>query len=351
MKNFNLGFNKENVLVISLNNGSDNIGAKAKTFENIIKNNKQSTGIINAAISENTPGYYYNNQFGVIPEGFDKSQSITMVVTSADENFLKTYKIPLIEGRNFSKEFSSDTSDAVLINETALKKIGWKSAVGKTITFAQGDGTYRIIGVVGDFNFKCLQNKIEPLVIRYAGYAYLQNFLSVRINSANISHAVNYLKREWKELIPARQFDYFFVDNKFDAAYRAEGRTEEIIGTFSFIAIMLASFGLLGLTILILTHKTKEIGIRKVLGASVKSIFILVAKQFIEIILIADLTAIPVSYLFMHKWLMNYPYRITLDMSFFLFSGIIVLLVALLTISIQVIKATAVNPVKSLRYE
>ncbi|MEJ2613381.1 MAG: ABC transporter permease [Ignavibacteriaceae bacterium] len=351
MKNFNLGFNKENVLVISLNNGSGNIGAKVKTFENIIKNNKQSAGIISAAISENTPGYYYNNQFGVIPEGFDKSQSITMVVTSADENFLSTYKIPIIAGRNFSKEFSSDTSEAVLINETALKKIGWNSAVGKTITFSQGDGPYKIIGVVKDFNYKSLQNKIEPLVIRYAGFAYLQNFLSVRINSSNIYHSVNYLEKEWKELFPSRQFDYFFVDNKYDAAYRAEGRTEEIISTFSFIAIMLASLGLLGLTILTLTHKTKEIGIRKVLGASVKSIFLLVSKQFIEIILIADLLAVPVAYLFMHEWLMNYPYRIKLDVSFFLLSGLIVLLIALLTISIQVIKAAMENPVKALRYE
>ena len=351
MKNYNLGFNKENILVVSLNNGSGNIGAKAKTFENIIKNNKQSAGIISAAISENTPGYYYNNQFGIIPEGFDKSQSITMIVTSADENFLGIYKIPLIEGRNFSKELSSDSSEAVLINETALKKIGWKSAVGKTITFAQGDGPYRIIGVVKDFNFKSLQNKIEPMVIRYAGYGYLQNFLSVRISSSNIPHALNYLKKEWEELIPSRQFNYFFVNDKFDAAYRTEGRTEEIVGTFSFLAILLASLGLLGLTILTLTHKTKEIGIRKVLGASIKNIFFLISKQFIEIILIADLIAVPASYFIMHKWLMNYPYRISLDISFFILGGIIVLLIALFTIIIQVIKAATANPVKSLRYE
>ncbi len=351
MKNFNLGFNKENILVLPLNDGSGSVSSKAGTFVSVINRNKQSAGIINAAVSEHTPGYYYNNEFGVIPEGFDKSQSIIMVVTSVDENFLKTYGIPLIEGRNFSKEFGSDTSEAVLINETALRKIGWKHAVGKTITFAHGDGPFKIIGVVKDIHFKSLQNKIEPMVTRYAGYGYLQNFLSVRVSSLNIANTISYLKEEWNKIIPGRQFDYFFIDSKYDSAYKAEERTEEIIGTFSFIAIMLASLGLLGLTILTITQRTKEIGIRKVLGASVTNIFFLTSRQFIKIILTADVFAFPVAYLLMKWWLMNYPYRITLNIYFFLLSGLIVLLIALFTIGFQVIKAATANPVKSLRYE
>jgi putative ABC transport system permease protein len=351
MKNFNLGFNKENILVIPLNNGSGSVSSEAGTYAAMIKENKQNAGITAAAISEHTPGYYYNNEFGIIPEGSDKSQSTTMVVTSVDENFFETYQIPFIEGRNFSNEFGTDKSDAVLINETALRKIGWESAVGKTITFAHGGGPYKIIGVVKDIHFKSLQNKIEPLVIRYTQEAQWQNFLSLRINSANIPHAINYLKEEWQKIIPGGQFEYFFIDDKYDEAYKAEERTAEIVGAFSFIAIMLASLGLLGLTIMTITQKTKEIGIRKALGASVKNIFVLISKQFVKIILVATIIAVPVEYFLMSRWLMDYPYRVKLDISFLLLGGLIVLLLALFTISFQVIKAATANPVNSLKYE
>jgi putative ABC transport system permease protein len=352
MKNHELGFNPENVVVIPTNTTelTDPL-RKIEAYVNAIHAQKEGIGILSTAISENVPGHYFQNKFGVIPENWEGQGSLEMVVTSMDENFLATYQMQLVEGRNFSREFSTDKNDAVLLNEMAVKRMGWDTALGKQFKYVHGDGPFTVIGVVKDIHFKSLQNKIEPLIYRFATEKYQMGFLSVRIRPENITEALPFLREQWQYIVPDVPFEYFFLADKFAQSYQEEEKVVEIIGLFSLLAILLACLGLLGLAALTVTQRTKEIGIRKVLGASVFNIVLLVSKQFVKLVLLANIIAWPIAYFVMKDWLQNYPYRINVGVSFFLLGGVLALLIALLTVSFQAIKAALANPVEALRYE
>jgi len=352
MKNHELGFNPENVVVIPINTRelTDPL-RKIEAYVNAIHARKESMGILSTAISENVPGYYFQNTFGIIPENWEGQGSLEMVVTSIDEKFLETYQMQLVEGRNFSREFSTDKNDAVLLNETAVKIMGWDTALGKHFKYVHGDGPFTVIGVVKDIHFKSLQNAIEPLIYRFATEKYQMGFLSVRIRPENITEALEFLKEQWQYIVSDVPFEYFFLTDKFAQSYQEEEKVVEIIGISSLLAILLACLGLLGLVALIVTQRTKEIGIRKVLGASVTNIVLLVSKQFVKLVLLANIIAWPIAYFVMKDWLQDYPYRINVGVGFFLLGGVLALLIALLAVSFQAIKAALANPVDALRYE
>ena len=227
-----------------------------------------------------------------------------------------------------------------------------KDPVGKRLVLPGPDNSsvfLTIIGVIKDFNYESLHQKIKPLAI------FLDkgqtSYLPIRIRPADISKTISLIKDEWKKYVPAKPFEYFFLDEDFDRLYQSEQKTGQIFTSFSILAIFIACLGLFGLTAFTVERRIKEIGIRKVLGASISTIVFLISKEFLKWVLIANIIAWPVAYYFMSNWLDNFAYRISITIGVFILSAVIALLIALITVSSQTIKAATANPVKSLRYE
>jgi putative ABC transport system permease protein len=352
MKHHNLGFLSDNLIAIPTDTRpTENADRrKIELFTEILQNQGTGHGIISAAYSENVPGSYFPNQFSVIPEHGSNDDRIEMVVTrSLNEYFFRTYRMDIAQGRNFSKTFSTDANEGAVINETAAKMFGWKNPVGKRFRFAFSDQLFTVIGMIRDIHFRSLQNKIEPLVfIQCWGRP---NFVTARIQSGKIRESLDFLKQEWQKVLPSFPFEYHFDEDLYRDSYKEEERILGIISTFSALAIGLASTGLLGLSVLIAAQRTKEIGIRKTLGASMSNIFLMLSKDFTGWIVLANVVAWPIAYYAMTKWLQYFAYRIDLTIWPFLLSGLLALLIALLTVGWQVIRAATANPVETLRYE
>ena len=236
MKAKDLGFDPNQVLAIPTGtfDMAEEQFPRLGAYMQAIQRGKDRAGIESCTVSENIPGRHFHNKFGVIPESLDREASLEMIVTSIDENFLDTYKLPVVEGRNLSLEFSTDRSQAVLLNETAVDKIGWVSAVGKQIEYIHGGEPLHIVGVVADIHFQPLQQAIEPLVFRYADDQYESRYISVRIRSGYTQAALRFLEETWQEHILDRPFEYTFVVEDFEANYRPEKHTARLIGSFSF---------------------------------------------------------------------------------------------------------------------
>ena len=350
MKHHDLGFRPENLIVIPTNtNPTEEIDQmKIKLFTELIQNHGH--GIVSAAYSENVPGSYFGNQFIVIPEHGSGNDSIEMITTrNLNEDFFQTYRMEIMQGRNFSKNYSTDATEGAIINETASKMFGWSNPAGKRFRFAFSNHLFTVIGVMRDFHFRSLQNKIEPLVfIQCWG---MPNFVTARIKSDNIQNSVAFLKQEWQKVLPSFPFEHHFVEDLYNESYKEEERLFKIISTFSALAIGLASLGLFGLSALISVHRTKEIGIRKTLGASISTIIFMLSKDFTRWIIISNIIAWPVAYYLMNKWLQDFAYRIYISWWVFVLAGGIALVIALTTVSVRAIKAAMANPVESLRYE
>ena len=351
MKNQDLGFNPEQVVAIPIQvDDRDGPLPRIAAFLNAIRAEKTS-GISAVCLTENLPGLHYSNKFGVTAEAFPEGTSLEMVVTSMDEHTLETYEMDLVDGRNFSAEFRTDRSQAVLLNETAVARLGWQPAVGKKIKYVHGDGPFTVIGVVKDSHFKTLQSEIEPVVYRYTSNKYRIGYLSARIRPEHTREALALLKEKWQTIVQSQPFEYSFVDDVFDRNYRTEEETQKVIGVFSLVAIFLACLGLFGLVAYAAQQRTKEIGVRKVLGASVSDIFLLLSGDFMKLVLIANLIAWPIAYYALSNWLEHFAYRIDLGPGTLTSGSVLVLLIALLTTSYQAIRAALADPVDALRYE
>ena len=289
---------------------------------------------------------------GVVPEGLTNQEGTLMKAIRADEDYLEVMDMELVSGRNFSKEMSSDRQGAFLLNETAVRLFGWTEPVGRTIKvtgLGQRGAAVPVIGVVRNFHYASLREEIEPILIG-AGVGGLDKLI-IKIQTDNITRLIAQLKDAWKQIDPAHPFDFFFLDEFFDAQYRAEERLSSIIAWFSGLAIIIACLGLFGLFSFMAEQRTKEIGIRKVLGASINEVVVLLSRELLVLVGIAVLIAWPVGYLAMNTWLKNFSFRTGIDPWIFPASGLAVLAIAFLTISFQAIKAAAANPVDSLRYE
>jgi putative ABC transport system permease protein len=344
MKNQNLGFKKEQVVAVRVKRGS--IQEQFEAFKNELKKN---ASIIEASYSNGIPGRTAT-VLSIFLEGEPESVTHTFDYVFADYDFLKTYEIDLVKGRDFSRDFGSDKEGAYLINETAMTKLGWgDDTLGKKIGFSK-KVMRPIVGIVKDFHYRSLKHVIGPLAIflRPRGDSYL----SIKMNTDDISATLSYIKKTWNTFEKERSFGYFFVDENFDSLYNSEERLSQIITFFASIAIFVACLGLFGLASYIAEQSTKEIGIRKVLGATASSIVVLLSRNFLKWVLVANLIAWPVTYYVMRNcWLANFPFRIPISLLTFVMAGIIALLIALLTVSYQSIKAAVANPVDSLRYE
>lgn len=279
-------------------------------------------------------------------EGKATGEGVRIHMTAVDYDYTETFKIKMVQGRSFSKEFPSDIESAVIVNEEAVKMMGMKSPVGKRIRESN-----TIIGVMKNYHFMSLHKKIEPIFI----FLYKRSlaFAFIKLNPANISSAINHIERVYKTVAPGMPLDYRFLDDDLSNLYRSEQQVGSLYFQFTILAILISCLGLFGLASFMAEQRTKEIGIRKVLGASVSSIVSLLSKEFIKLVMASNIIAWPVAYLAMRKWLGDFAYRINLNANIWVFvvSAALALIVAVLTVSYQSIKAAIVNPVKSIKYE
>jgi len=344
----NLGYQKEHV--ISMNNDP----ALNNTYESFRQQLLQYPGIEAVGRSSRSPtGRLLDSQGAGTVEGDSTAPTASDVkYVMADHQFIPTYKIKMIAGRNFSKDFGTDSSSYIL-NETAARNMGWRNpaeAVGKTMSYGGNRGP--IIGVMHDFHFESMHQKIVPLLLCTASdRPGLYGDLSIRISGKNIGPTLAYLEKTYKKFVPETPFQYNFLDERFQMLYDSETRQGSIFAVFAGIAIFIACLGLFGLSAFAITQRTKEIGVRKVLGASVSSIVQLLSKDFLRLVGVAALIAFPVAWYAMYNWLEEFAYRVTIAWWIFLLAGIIAALIAVITISLQAIKAALANPVKSLRSE
>jgi putative ABC transport system permease protein len=285
-------------------------------------------------------------------EGKPFTQANDFAVMSADQDFIHTYDMQLLAGRFFLQNTHSDQK-AVVINETALQALGFanaQEAINEVIVSDDFDFKHRIIGVVKDFHQKSLQNIHRPMIFIYQEF-WFNNYYAVKVDSENMAETIGFIKAAFEGVFPGNPFDYFFQDEYYNAQYKADQQFGQVFSLFTGLAIFVACLGLFGLVSFAISMRTKEIGVRKVLGASIGQIASLLTKDFIKLILLANLIAWPLAYWTIHSWLENYAFRIDLNVWLFILPSLLVLLIALITISFQTIKAARANPVKALRSE
>ena len=342
IKNKSLGFNKEQLLYVPIRGKSERNNLELLKNE-LLQNNKIASasavsGPVGASGSQGT-----ETAIG------DEEQNLMMRKSYVDYDYFKTMQLQIVEGRAFSKDYPTDSSSAVVLNQTAVKKFGWKNPIGKQI---KDDPVRTVIGVVKDYNFTSMHAEIEPQIIRIAKDDDIQiNNLLIRIKPGNMTQTVSYIEETWDKVNQGKPFEYTFVDDYFNNIYKSDLNTEKLFKTFAFIAILIACLGLFGLASFTAEQKTKEIGVRKVLGSSVSAIVLLLSKEFIKWVLISCLIAFPVAYFLMDDWLTNFAYRTEISVFVFFAAALLTILVALLTVSYQAVKAALADPVKSLRYE
>jgi len=342
VQNKKLGFNKEQVLII---HGADGLSKHMEAFKQELL---QNPSIVRSAASNTLLGTKFDMPV-IIPEGAPKEEYYSVSGLRVDADFAETMQMEMVEGRFFAKDNSSDLQ-AVVLNETAITALGLKNPIGKRVFIATGiKQLMPIIGVIQDFHFESLHTSIKPMAMFFQ--PEMANFLSVRIQTNNLEKTLGFVEEKWKSFAPDRPFTSSFLDRDFDRLYRAERQVGQIFFIFSLLAVFIACLGLFGLTAFTASQRTKEIGIRKVHGASVSSIILMLSKDFTKWVLLANIIAWPVAYFAMAKWLQNFAYRTHLEWSVFVLSGLIALIIAVLTVSYQSIKAARANPIDSLRYE
>jgi putative ABC transport system permease protein len=333
-----LGYNDKDLMVLSV--GQDDNMKLMDVYQNELS---KVPGIGKVARRQN--GFW-----GTISKANGKD--IPVAFEHIDENYLPTLEIPLVAGRNFSKEFPSDSTNSVLVNEAYIKEAGWKDVgVGKTVDFLNGQNTkLQIVGVVKDYHYGSLREKIKPQIFTTQPNKLYGRFL-MRITSENKPQTIKAIEKIYHKLSPYRPFKYDFMDDLNRQNYEAEARWKQIITLSAILTIFISCIGLFGLTMLSIKQRTKEIGVRKVLGASVFQISSLLSKNYVGLVFIAFIFAIPLAWYATNKWLENFAYRIDISWHIFAIATFIITLIALLTISYQAIKAALANPVKSLRTE
>ena len=351
IQNKNLGINPAQIVVLDLSNGISK--EKLATMKNELLNNSL---IESVTASYDSP---VNVQGGYMIRAKDKPKGSAMNITAipVEKDFVKTLGMKLIAGENFNDtdilQATNDSAElrkfAFILNESAVKALGWTpaNAIGKEVSMNGRQGTVK--AVARDFHFRSLHEKINPIAI-IPEYNYFGKVM-VKVSGGNAIKAVDILKETWKTNFPMRPFEYHFLNQEFDEMYKAESRVSSILGLFSTITILISCLGLFALVAFIAQQRTKEIGIRKVLGATAASIVLLLSKDFVKLMLISIIIASPIAWYFMNQWLQDFAYRIEISPLVFAIAGLAAITIALLTVSFQSIKAALMDPVKSLKSE
>jgi len=346
IQNKKLGFDKEHVLIL------DNAYLLDKQAETFKKEMLSHSQIKHAAISGFLPVPSNRNSSAVFPEGqMSNKKSTTLQNWVVDYDYINTMGMKIVAGRNFSRDYATDDK-AVIINQQTARQFGWSNPLGKTlsrITSNKGEtSTYKVIGVVEDFHYDSLRNTIGPLIM-YLGES--KNSISFRINGRDIPGTIKLLENNWNKFLPGQPFEYSFLDDRFNEIYKSEQQLGKIYSLFALLAIFIGCLGLFALAAFIAEQRTKEIGIRKVLGASISSIIGLLSREFVILVAIANVIAWPLAYLIMNRWLQDFAYRTSLSLTVFIASGAATILIAMLTTSFQAIKASLTDPVRSIKQE
>ncbi len=349
IRNKRLGFQKEQVVVMPA------VSRQAmKRYGDMVSTH---SAVLNVSASSTVPGREIASHFfrPLMDDGHN--DVLVMNVMFVDHEFIEAFGIEVADGRAFSEDFESDRHGTFMLNQAAMQKLGWASSEDKDFAHVynesgeikvnvQGD----VVGVVRDFHYKSLHHEIEPLVIMLVDGAWT-NYLSIRIRPDDVAVTLDFLKTQWREAVPNTPFEYSFLDTSFDRLYRTEARLGMLFGSFSVLAIVVAGLGLFGLASISVQQRTKEIGVRKAVGASVSSIVLLLSKEYVLLVGAANLIAWPVAYYAMNRWLENFAYRVDPAISTFVLGGLLALCIALFTVSYDTCKAAGANPVDAMRYE
>jgi len=345
MQNKDLGFNKEQLLVITR---ADVIGDNFNAFKQELR---QNSGIVNATFSSMIPGHTNAINAHMI-EDAPPSESSVMVSVWTDADFADTYQLNIGRGRFLSDKISTD-STACVINEWAINVLNWDPESGKRLIAMRPkmeDSKYLdIVGVIKDAHMMSLHEPMRATVFYFVPAAH--NYLTIRIRPENIKETVAFVEKTWKKFVPDKTFEHYFYDDHYNEFYKAEMRTGQVFSIFAGLAILIACLGLFGLASFMAERKTKEIGVRKVLGGSVTGITVVLIREFTKWVIIANVIAWPAAYFLMKNWLQDFAYRISMGWWVFLLSSVIALIIAVLTVSFHAVKAAVSDPAKSLHYE
>ncbi len=347
IQNQQLGFDREHVLIVD---DAQALGSKMETFKNEVL---QVAGVKSGTISSYLPVPSWRSNSSFFPEGqMSQENSVLMQNWDVDVDYVKTLGMQIIKGRDFDKNMPTD-SNAIILNESAAKILGFQDPIGKKIYTFEDMQTgkmisYTIIGVVKNFNYESLRENVGALSLILSKY---NKSVCFRLTGDNMSQTIARIENRWQGLANGQPFKYEFMDQAFDNMYRSEQRIGRIFISFAMLAIFIACLGLFGLASFTAEQRTKEIGIRKVLGASVSQIVTLLSKDFLSLILVAFVLAVPIAWYVMSQWLQDFAYRTEIAWWIFVGAGLLSLVIALLTISFQSIRAALTNPVKSLRSE
>jgi putative ABC transport system permease protein len=347
MKDQYLGFDKEQKLVLPLRGGID-IQESFREIKDVFSKHPTINGV---TVSSSVPGRGISN-YGISLVGEEDSKNQSMFHVYFDPDFIPIYGIEIISGRSFQEEMSTDFMGAFLINEAAVKAFGWSSpeeALGKRIQTGHGIRINPIIGVTKDFHYRGLQSAVEPLVMEYLPWTF--RYITLSIDISSLKETMSFVESQWKTVFPNNPFESFFLDTDFDLQYREDEQVGQIFSVFTILGLFIACLGLLGLASFTTESRTKEIGIRKVLGASVTGIVMMLSKQFTKWVLVANCIAWPFAYYFLRQWIKSFAYSTKIDIFTFFLAGILILFLALAMVGFQTVKAAAANPSDSLRYE
>jgi cell division protein FtsX len=347
IQNRNLGYQKDHIIIVPLRG---NAFEQYEAFKNELLRNSRIT---HATATSEVPVLIGKIHMGYEWEGKDPNKESRMTEVIIDHDFIETFDMTIVQGRGFTQDYPSDNKEAYILNEAAVKAIELDSPVGKRFSAPVHAGMRegKIIGVVKDFHFQPLHDEIEPLVMFITPGNFSYVCIRVQPDISELSGTINYIESIWNKFAPNFPFQYSFLDARFDRLYRSEQKTGRIFGYFTFLAIFISCLGLFGLAAQISEQRTKEIGIRKVMGASVSRITLLLTKDFMRWIIVANVIAWPSAYFAMNKWLQNYAYRTSIGIDIFILAAAAALFIAFLTVSFQAIRAAVSDPVDSLRYE
>ena len=343
IKNRPLGYDKENIMAVPLSDP-----APRSTYESYKTTLLSNSYVTSVSAASTIPG----GLFGIAllrPVGRPLNENLTVQMMAVDYGFIETFGIELHEGRDFSREFTTDLNRALLLNEEAVKQFGFDSSLDKRLSFG-GQVDLPVIGVLKDYYFKSLHQKIEPFAMSLATEQAF-NWVFIKTTDESMSRVMQFAEQEWHRINPGHPFEYTFVDRNNDMMYQSEMKLSRLFSIFTAMAIYIACLGLFGLASFTVVQRTKEIGMRKILGASIGGIVIILSKEYVKWVVLANVFAWPLAYYFMRRWLEGFAYHTSLNIMAFFASGILALFIALLTVSIQTFKAATTNPVDSLRYE
>lgn len=355
LQNKKLGFDEKHIVVISINDGDVRL-SDIKALQNEIKKNPS---VVSVTASNRVPGAprFGDTIFRLDRDEHILEEKVNLRWFGVNHDFLSTLGMELVAGRDFSRQFITDSSGAYIINEAAMKKIGWESAesaIDKRFArmVANNPPKFRegkIVGVVKDFHFKSLHQSVEPLVLELNLKTF--QYIIVRIHPEKIARTLGFLEEKIKQISPKYPFEYFFQDEYIDNLYKNERRLMDIFGYFTILTIFIACLGLFGLASCSSEQRTKEMGIRKVLGASALTLLIQLTKEYTKWVLLANIIAWPIAFYMMNRWLQSFAYRINITIEIFILAAVVGLVIALFTISYQALKVALANPVDALRYE